>query len=147
MSEIKGLFGRMFGKRRKSSCCDMDIIEEKDPYCSIGSVKETECDCGGACNPNVASEGPVAPASSTVDDGKTVIKVVGTGCAKCNKLTENTTQAGFELGIDVELIKITDMMEIAATGVMQTPGLIVDDKIVVTGRVPSIEELKALLLK
>lgn len=146
MSEKEGLFGRMFGKKRKSSCCDMDIIEEKDPCYNIESGKEPECDCGGACNPDVAPEGPVAPAPSTVD-GKTVIKVVGTGCAKCNKLTENTTQAGFELGIDVELIKITDMMEIAATGVMQTPGLIVNDKIVVTGKVPNVEEIKALLLK
>lgn len=125
MSEKKGLFGGMFRKKQKDGCCDMEIIEETDSCCNFEVV---------------------ASASST-SDGKVVIKVVGTGCAKCNTLTENATQAANKLGIDFELIKISDMMEIAATGVMQTPGLIINDKIVSTGKVPSIEEIKMLISK
>jgi small redox-active disulfide protein 2 len=146
MSKKKGLFGGMFRKKQKDGCCDMEIIEERDSCCNPEVVKEPECDCGGVCNPGTASESTEASAPSATD-GKVVIKVVGTGCTKCNTLTENATQAANELGIDFELIKISDMMEIAATGVMQTPGLIINDKIVSTGKVPKIEEIKTLLLK
>lgn len=146
MSGKKGLFGGIFGKKQKNGCCDMEIIEEKDSCCNVEIVKEPECDCGGDCNPGTASEGMVTTTPSATD-GKAVIKVVGTGCAKCNKLTENATQAANELGVDIELTKISEMMEIAATGIMQTPGLIINDKIVSTGKVPSVEEIKTLLSK
>jgi small redox-active disulfide protein 2 len=73
------------------------------------------------------------------------IKVLGTGCPKCHKLSDNTVQAAQKLGLDYELEKVTDVMRFADFGVMLTPALIVDGKVVVQGRAPSVDELERLL--
>jgi small redox-active disulfide protein 2 len=73
------------------------------------------------------------------------IQILGTGCPKCNMLAERAAQAAKELGLDHELVKVTDINEITAFGVMLTPGLAVDGKVKLSGRVPSVEELKKLL--
>ena len=73
------------------------------------------------------------------------IQILGTGCAKCNKLAEATGQAAEALGLDYELEKVTDMLRFADFGVMITPAMAVDGKVMVSGRVPDHEELKAML--
>lgn len=73
------------------------------------------------------------------------IQILGTGCAKCNKLTEAAKAAADELGLDYEIEKITDMMRFADFGVMMTPALAVDGDVKVAGKVPSHEELKTML--
>ena len=73
------------------------------------------------------------------------IQILGTGCAKCNQLTEATQAAATELGLDFELEKITDMMRFADFGVMVTPAMAVDGEVKVAGKVPSKEALKTLL--
>ena len=73
------------------------------------------------------------------------IHILGTGCAKCAKLQELTAQAVSELGLDCEIKKITDLKSIMLFGVMTTPALVVDSKVKAAGRVPSVEEIKALL--
>ena len=73
------------------------------------------------------------------------IKILGTGCAKCNKLTDNTEAAAKELGLDYELEKITDMMRFADFGVMMTPALVVDGEVKAAGSIPKPEALRALL--
>ena len=73
------------------------------------------------------------------------IQILGTGCAKCKKLTEHAEKAAQELGIDYEIEKVTDIMEIASFGVMMTPGLVIDGKVKTTGKVTSAEEIKKLL--
>lgn len=73
------------------------------------------------------------------------IQILGTGCAKCNKLTEATKAAADELGLDYELEKITDMMRFADFGVMITPALVVDGEVKAAGSMPKPEELKKLL--
>ncbi|MBN2242263.1 MAG: TM0996/MTH895 family glutaredoxin-like protein [Acidobacteria bacterium] len=73
------------------------------------------------------------------------IQILGTGCAKCMKLTETAEAAAKELGLDFEIEKITDIKEIMKFGVMMTPGLAVDGNVKVVGRVPSTDEVKALL--
>jgi len=70
------------------------------------------------------------------------LQILGTGCPKCKKLAENTRQAADELGIDYELIKVTDINEIAGFGVMLTPALAVDGDVKLVGKVPDPEELK-----
>jgi len=75
------------------------------------------------------------------------IKVLGTGCPKCKKLEELTKQAVSELGIDASIEKVEDIYKIMQYGVMRTPGLIVNDKVVLTGRLPKSNELKELLTK
>ncbi|TRX70970.1 thioredoxin family protein [Carboxylicivirga sp. M1479] len=73
------------------------------------------------------------------------IKVLGTGCAKCKSLEEITRKAVEEKGIDASVDKVEDIMEIMNYGVMTTPALVIDGKVVVKGKVPSINEIKELL--
>ncbi|MFA9398967.1 MAG: thioredoxin family protein [Clostridiaceae bacterium] len=71
-----------------------------------------------------------------------VIKILGSGCAKCKKLESNTKEAVEELGIDATVLKVTDFKDIMAYGVMKTPALVVDEKVKISGRVPSVSEIK-----
>lgn len=75
------------------------------------------------------------------------IQVLGTGCAKCVNLTKAVTDAADELGIPYELEKVTDFLKFADFGVMVTPALVVDGKVLVAGKVPKQEELLELLRK
>ena len=75
----------------------------------------------------------------------TKIQVFGTGCPKCRKLGEHIDEAAAALDLDYALEKVTDINAITAAGVMMTPALAVDGDMKVTGRVPSVDELKALL--
>lgn len=76
---------------------------------------------------------------------KREIKVLGPGCPKCELLYENVVKALDELGIPADLVKIKDFMQIAAHGVLTTPGLVIDGKLVSQGKVLSVEEIKELL--
>ena len=73
------------------------------------------------------------------------ILVIGPGCPKCKTLAQFTEQAVNELGITAEINKVTDLKQIMALGVMMTPALAVNGTIKVTGKGPSIPELKAIL--
>ncbi|MGI6406729.1 MAG: thioredoxin family protein [Syntrophaceticus sp.] len=69
------------------------------------------------------------------------IEILGTGCAKCNKLEELVRETVGELGVDAEIIKITDLNEILEYDIMMTPGLVVDGEIVCSGRLPKKDEI------
>jgi small redox-active disulfide protein 2 len=73
------------------------------------------------------------------------ILVIGPGCSKCKTLAQFTEQAVKELGVTAEINKVTDLKQIMALGVMMTPALAVNGTIQVTGKVPSIPEIKAIL--
>jgi small redox-active disulfide protein 2 len=73
------------------------------------------------------------------------IQILGTGCAKCTKLAENTRQAADSLGMEYEMIKVSDINEIMAFGIMTTPGLAVDGKVLLVGKVPSPADIEKLL--
>ena len=74
-----------------------------------------------------------------------IIKILGSGCKKCMALGENARVAAAAAGKQAEIVKVTDMAQIAAYGVMSTPGLVVDEKVVSTGRVLSAEEIGQLI--
>lgn len=74
-----------------------------------------------------------------------IIKILGSGCKKCVALTENTKAALAVSGQQAEIIKITDYADIAGYGVMSTPALVIDDKVVSSGKVLNPEEVRALL--
>ena len=74
-----------------------------------------------------------------------IIKVLGTGCPNCKALERATRDTIEELGIDATITKEEDIMRIMEYGVMHTPALVVDDKVIVSGRVPSKKELTMLL--
>jgi len=69
------------------------------------------------------------------------IKVLGPGCANCKRLEQLAHQAVDSLGIEANFEKVTDYRQIVDLGVMSTPGLIVNDKLVSSGRIPSEEEI------
>ncbi|MCL5103891.1 MAG: thioredoxin family protein [Armatimonadetes bacterium] len=73
------------------------------------------------------------------------IQILGTGCPNCNKLTEVTKEAAESLGIDYQLEKVSDLQQIMGFGVMMTPALVVDGEVKVAGKVPSVDEIKAMI--
>ncbi|WP_320047818.1 thioredoxin family protein [uncultured Ilyobacter sp.] len=75
------------------------------------------------------------------------IKILGTGCKKCNDLTNNVKEALAETTVDASIEKVEDMKDIMGYGVMSTPAVVIDGKVVSTGRVLSVEEVKKLIKK
>jgi small redox-active disulfide protein 2 len=73
------------------------------------------------------------------------IKVLGSGCAKCNKLEQLVREVVQEEGLDATVEKVTDLNEIIGYGVITTPALVIDDKVVSSGTLPNKDKLKELL--
>ena len=73
------------------------------------------------------------------------LQILGTGCAKCKKLTELTEQSAQSLGVPYEMEKVTEIQRIMEFGVMMTPALVVDGVVKVSGKVPTVEEIKRLI--
>lgn len=73
------------------------------------------------------------------------LQILGTGCPKCKKLTEHAETAAKALGIEYRLEKVTDINQIMSFGVMMTPALVVDGVVKISGKVPTVEEIKPLL--
>jgi len=73
------------------------------------------------------------------------IEILGTGCPKCEALAKNAEDAVRELGLEAEIAKVTDIVEIADRGVMMTPALSVDGEIKFVGKVATVEDLRRLL--
>lgn len=101
---------------------------------------KTSCCCGGNCNPETMARAEEGKAASGV-------KVLGSGCAKCNALEQAAREALAELGMETEIDHVTDFARIAAYGVMTTPALVVDGKVVSYGKVLKKDEAKALIRK
>jgi len=103
--------------------------------------KTTSCCCGG----NYDAES-MAKAETAKVEGASV-KVLGTGCAKCNALEAATKAALEQLGMDTTVDHVTDFSQIAAYGVMTTPALVVDGKVVSYGKVLRTDEVVEILQK
>jgi small redox-active disulfide protein 2 len=73
------------------------------------------------------------------------IKVLGPGCANCTTLEKRTHDALAATGISATVEKVTDFAEIASYGVMSTPALVIDEHVVISGRVPRVDEIETLL--
>ena len=73
------------------------------------------------------------------------VKILGPGCKNCRTLEAHTREALDRLGLDASVEKVTDYAQIAGYGVLATPGLVVDETVVVSGRVPGADEIAALL--
>lgn len=111
-----------FGKEKETSCCEG---EKKD--------NKTECACGGNCGGNVTKT--------------TRFIVLGACCDKSRMTYENVRQAVKELGFADEVINIGDALEIAKYGVMQTPALVVDGKVVSYGKLLKSDDVKKIFSK
>lgn len=73
------------------------------------------------------------------------IQVLGTGCKKCKTLHEMVNKAVEETGVDAQVEKVEDIQQIMAFELIMTPGLVIDGKVKVAGRLPSVEEIKKLI--
>lgn len=74
-----------------------------------------------------------------------LIKILGTGCAKCNRLEQLTREVVAELGLDARFEHVKDMQQIMAYPIMTTPALVVDEEVKVSGRIPSKDEIRQWL--
>lgn len=75
------------------------------------------------------------------------IKVLGTGCPNCKNLEKTVINCLAELDIAANVEKVEDIQKIVSYGIMRTPGLVINGKVVISGRVPSANEIKEILLK
>ena len=73
------------------------------------------------------------------------IKILGPGCRNCATLEARTREAVAQLGVDATIEKVTDYADIAGYGIMKTPGLVVDEQVVVSGRVPTASQIAQLM--
>ncbi|HEX2933819.1 MAG TPA: thioredoxin family protein [Bacteroidales bacterium] len=78
---------------------------------------------------------------------QTSIKILGTGCANCKNLEKATLSAVAELHADATVEKVEDVQKIMTYGVMRTPALVINEKVALYGRVPSVPELKDIIQK
>lgn len=85
------------------------------------------------------------PSSARADDSQAPVLILGSGCANCHNLETNTRAALESLGSSLPVGHVTDFSDIAKYGVMQTPALVVHGQVLVSGRVPSVQELAQLL--
>ena len=104
----------------------------------FGKKKEEKSCCCGNSNfeTNITTE------MKKQEDG---IKILGSGCAKCNELEKNTKIALEELGLNIEIDHVTDFTEMAAYGVMSTPALVYNGKVISYGKVLTSSDIKKLL--
>lgn len=114
-----GLFSKKKEKAEKPCCCG---------NCEATEVKEEPC-CAGN------------------NETEQSVKVLGSGCAKCNELEKNTVEALKQLGMDTNIEHVKDFAVIATYGVMQTPALVVDGKVVSYGKVLKTDEAVKLIQK
>lgn len=108
----------------------------------FGKKKEEAkgCCCGGSCSPEKMEQAEAVKSAKGV-------KVLGSGCAKCHALEDAARAALEELNMDTTIDHVTDFAQIAAYGVMTTPALVVDGKVVSYGKVLKKDEAKALIQK
>ena len=103
--------------------------------------EEAKSWCQGNCNPETMQQ------VETAKKGGASIKILGSGCVKCNQLESVAKEALTELGMDTTIDHVTDFAQIAAYGVMSTPALVVDGKVVSYGKVLKKDEAALLIRK
>jgi len=74
------------------------------------------------------------------------IKILGPGCARCHQLEKTTSEVVKELGIDAAIEEVKDMSKIIAYNIMMTPGLVINEQVVISGKVPSKAEVTQLII-
>ncbi|MEG0852612.1 MAG: thioredoxin family protein [Angelakisella sp.] len=138
-----------FGKKKNASeelvqcdcggmCKPSEIAAKKADETKKAS---SDCCCGGSCTEETIVQAEVAKAIGAS------VKVLGSGCAKCNQLEAAVKAALAELGMDTAIEHIADFTQIAAYGVMTTPALVIDGKVVSYGKVLKKDEVMDILKK
>ncbi len=128
----------------------MEAVEEscgEDCGCNIQTEEQEEemamCDCGNMCKVSDIEAKKAAEALKA--DAGADVKVLGPGCKKCTELEHNTAEAMKALNLEPVVDHVTDYAQIAAYGVMSTPGLVIKGKVVSMGKVLKSDEIAELL--
>ena len=140
-----GLFGVSKNKEEKEKvsgcCCEGSCSQEEE------KEKVSGCCCEGGCSQEEEKEKVSGCCCEGGCSQEESVKVLGSGCVKCNDLEANVKAALEQLGMDTTIEHVTDFTEIVAYGVMTTPALVVDGKVISYGKVLKVEEVVKLLQK
>ena len=127
----------------ETSCCSDSTPAKEEKVYNENGEEMAMCDCGSMCK--VSDIEAKKAAEKLAKESVKAIKVLGPGCKKCVELEKNTKEALSSMGDNSELIHVTDYAEIAAYGVMNTPALVVDGKVVSMGKVLKKNEIVELI--
>ncbi len=119
------------------TCCVPSVNTEKEDT----SEEMAMCDCGSVCK---VSDIEAKAAENKKTDG---IKVLGPGCKKCTELENNVKEALSQMGENIEIQHVTDFASIASYGVISTPALVIDSKVVSVGKVLKTDEVVKIITK
>ncbi|MBY1896623.1 thioredoxin family protein [Clostridioides difficile] len=123
----------------------MEIVEEKD---TDAKTEEPTPACACDCNCSASETNDIVnDCCDAAKGGICCIKVLGTGCKNCHILLENTKEAMKAMGLSIEVEYITDMQKIMEYGIMSTPALVVNEKVVSSGKVLKSGDVEKLLHK
>lgn len=131
----KGFWSTLFAPKKKSCCCDSNIIVEADVN------PEQPCGCSAASTESVETSCCATPSGAKVGE----ILVLGPGCAKCKETYKVVERVISENNLDVRLSKVEDITEMMKYNIMATPAVIVDGTVKIKGHVPSADEVKKVL--
>jgi small redox-active disulfide protein 2 len=125
----------------------MNLFGKKKEAEKVSADKTESCCCSQESAGCCGEDGGQAQVQPAVSEKEASVKVLGSGCAKCNALEGAVKEALAELGMDTTVEHVTDFAQIASYGVMSTPALVVDGKVVSFGRVLTKDAAAALLKK
>jgi len=133
-----GLFDKLFKESNTCSCGNTnDLSKEVGP-----ETGDNDCGCEGACDESCSST-----KQSTSGNDEFTIKILGSGCKNCVTLAENVKVALDEMKIAANVVKVTDLGEITGYGIMSTPALVINEKVVSYGKVLKPKEVVKILEK
>jgi len=131
-------------KEEKTSCCSTPT---KNVAMFSATKPQENTSCCSVPNNNEKTQCCSTPKKETNLNGKTVVKILGTGCAKCKELKNKTDQAVEQLSLDIEVIKVEDLNEIMSYNIIAMPGFVINEEVISAGKVYSVDEIKELLEK
>lgn len=137
MSEKKGFLSGLFGKKKSGGCCNMEIVAESDT-----EEQTPSCACSGE---DSALETSMQDCCRGTESGICCIKVFGTECAACHEQLENVKAAVKAMGLSMEVEYITDLQKVMGYGVMRTPAIVVNEKVISVGKVLKAKNVQKLL--
>lgn len=131
----KGFWSTLFAPKKKSACCNSNIIVEDD-------VKPVQsCGCSADSTESLETSCCATPSGTKVRE----VLVLGPGCAKCKETYKVVERVISENNLDVKLSKVEDITEMMKYNIMATPAVVVDGAVKIKGHVPSADEVKKVL--
>ncbi|VAY87920.1 Redox-active disulfide protein 2 [hydrothermal vent metagenome] len=129
------------GQCDTGACCSSDEDKKESSCCSTESASTTASCCSTPTKPSWSEKPKKSSCCSTSKSGEMVIKILGTGCAKCIALKKVVDEAIVDFD-NIKVEKIEDMNEIMSYNIVSMPGFVINEKVITTGKLLKIEEVK-----